>query len=119
MPLPGREPLPSRDASLGPTSVSPARVAWHGMVQLAQHGLAWLLMARQGTALLLIPFRTRSPLDPPAQPYFGAHWHIRHQTPVLHQLKSPLLPSLQPHPAACAHPNSPWMFPGAEQPRGC
>lgn len=74
-PLPGCEPLPSRDASLRPTSVSPARVAWHGTVQLAQHGLAWLLMARHGMA----------------QPCCSSHsGHAPHWTPLHSRILVPI-----------------------------
>lgn len=108
MPLPACEALPGRDASLGSKSMSPARVAWHGMVQLAQRGLAQLLTAYFGTALLLIPFRMRSlHLEAPAQPYFGAHWHIRHLTPVLYQLQSPSSPLCSPIPLP-APTQTPW-----------
>lgn len=106
MPLPGCEPLPSRDASLGPTSMSPARVAWHGTVQLAQHGLAWLLMARHGTAWHSPAAHPVQDTLPPGAPCTAVFW-----CPLAHQALNPCFTpaeittsSPSAAPPCCLHP---------------
>lgn len=86
----GRMPLPGCDASLGSMSV-PARVAWHG--------LAWLLMAYFGTALLLIPFRACST---------AVFW-----SPLAHQAPNLCFAPAEITPLPCLHPpnlpvDAPW-----------
>lgn len=98
-----RMPLPACDASLGSMSVSPAWVAWHGTVQLAQHGLAGPLTAHFGTALLLISFRTCSlhlePLHSPISVSVGASG-----TQPLFYTSCNRHPPLSAAPSCCLHP---------------